>query len=67
MVYRKLAIPMTKHGNKKIKKLKWKIKIKKFLILIVPTPQNGQTHSSNSLALANELFECVWPFCGVGA
>ena len=43
MVYRKLAIPMTKHGNKKIKKLKWKIKIKKFLILIVPTPQNGQT------------------------
>ena len=67
MVYRKLAIPMTKHGNKKIKKLKWKIKIKKFLILIVPTPQNGQTHSNNSLAFANELFECVWPFCGVGA
>ena len=67
MVYRKLAIPMTKHGNKKIKKLKWKIKIKKFLILIVPTPQNGHTHSNNSLAFANELFECVWPFCGVGA
>ena len=23
------------------------------------TPQNGQTHSNNSSARANELFECV--------
>ena len=23
------------------------------------TPQNGQTHSSNSLETADELFECV--------
>ena len=28
-------------------------------------PQNGQTHSNNSSAFADELFECVWPFCGV--
>ena len=32
----------------------------------MPTPQNGQTHSNNSSALADKLFECVWPFCGVG-
>ena len=30
------------------------------------TPQNGQTHSNNSPAVADELFECVWPFCGIG-
>ena len=24
----------------------------------MPTPQNGQTHSNNSSAKANELFEC---------
>ena len=24
-------------------------------------------HSNNSSAVADELFECVWPFCGVGA
>ena len=27
-----------------------------------PNPQNGQTHSNNSLTVANELFECVWLF-----
>ena len=33
-----------------------------------PTPQNGQTHSDNpSRQFANELFECVWTFYGVGA
>ena len=36
------------------------------------TPQNDQTHSNNSLAFAddlfaNELFECLRPFCGIGA
>ena len=31
------------------------------------TPQNGQTHPNNSSALADELFERVWPFCGVPA
>ena len=36
------------------------------LTLKVPTPQNGQTHSNNLSARADELFECVWPFCGVG-
>ena len=40
-------------------------KVKSFLTLSVPTTQNGQTHSNNSLATADELFECVWPFCGV--
>ena len=33
----------------------------------MPTPQSGQTHSNNSLAVANDLFDCVRPFCGVGA
>ena len=31
----------------------------------MPTPQNGQTHSSNSPATVDELFEYVWPFFGV--
>ena len=30
-------------------------------------PQNGQTHSNDYLTKADELFKCVWPFCGVGA
>ena len=34
-------------------------------ISILSAP-NGQTHSNNSSATADELFECVWPFCGVG-
>ena len=29
------------------------------------TSQNGQTHSNNSSASADELFECVWPFCEI--
>ena len=29
-------------------------------------PQNGQTHSNNSSAVADELFECGWLFCAVG-
>ena len=33
----------------------------------MPTPNNGETHSDNSSATADELFDCVWPFCGVGA
>ena len=32
----------------------------------MPTSQNGQTHSNNSSAFADELFEYVWPFYGVG-
>ena len=31
----------------------------------MPTPQNGLTHSSNSSAVADDFFECVWLFCGV--
>ena len=37
------------------------------LTLLGPTTQNGQTRSNNSLDIANELFEYVQPFCGVGA
>ena len=38
-----------------------------FLTLEAPSPQNGQKHSQNSSAsFADELLECVWPFCGVG-
>ena len=37
------------------------------LTLKAPFPQNGETHSSNLSAAADELFECVSPFCGVGA
>ena len=29
------------------------------LTLKAPTPQNGQTHSNNSSAVADELSECV--------
>ena len=29
------------------------------LTLYSPTPQKGQTHSNNSSAIANELFECT--------
>ena len=32
----------------------------------MPIPQNGQKHSSNWSAVADELFECIWPVCGVG-
>ena len=38
-----------------------------YLTLQATTPQNSQTHSNNSSAVANELFKCVGPFCGVGA
>ena len=36
------------------------------LTLLTPTPENGQTHSNNSSAFADELSECVWPFCRAG-
>ena len=32
----------------------------------MPTLKIGQTHWNNLLAVADELFECVWPFCGIG-
>ena len=31
----------------------------------MPTSQNGQTHSNNLSEKANQLYECVWPFCGL--
>ena len=33
--------------------------------MVKPTLQNGQTHSNNSSATADELFEYVWPYCRV--
>ena len=36
------------------------------LTLYTPTLQNGQTHSNNSSVVADEMFECVWPFCEIG-
>ena len=33
----------------------------------MPTSQNGQALLNNSSAVGDELFECVWPFCGVDA
>ena len=38
-----------------------------FLTLYVLTPQNSQAHSNNLTTAADKLFECVWPFCDVGA
>ena len=37
------------------------------LALYAPDPQNDQMHSNNLSTVVDELFECVWPFCGVGA
>ena len=31
------------------------------ITLQVSTPENDQTYLNNSLATADELFECVWP------
>ena len=36
------------------------------LTLLTPTRENGQTDSNNSSAFADELSECVWPFCRAG-
>ena len=43
------------------------MKIINGLPLYAPSPQNGQTHSTYSSAFAEELFERVGPFCGIGA
>ena len=39
--------------------------IDEVLTLSAPNLQNDQTHSNNSSAKANDLFEDVWPFCGL--
>ena len=39
----------------------------RILTLLAPTLKNGQTHTNNSSAIAEELFECVWSFWGAGA
>ena len=35
------------------------------LTLEAPVSQIGQAQSKNYLAMADELFKYVWPFCGV--
>ena len=37
------------------------------LTLSASIPQNGLTHSNNSSANCDELFETIWPFCEIGA
>ena len=37
------------------------------IYLLNANPQNGQTHSNNSSAVAEEFFGCVWLFYRVGA
>ena len=32
----------------------------------MPTPENDQTHSKKSSAVADKLGDYVWPFWGVG-
>ena len=44
---------------------KWNLPLGTFLVNMTKSaPENGQRHSNNSLALADELFECFWLFCG---
>ena len=52
-----------------VKHLRWSFlqKCSTILTLWAPTPQNGQTYSNNSSALADELFGCVWLFCKICA
>ena len=43
------------------------VKLKIYLKPKAPAPKNGQTHSKDSSAIADELFDYAWPFCEVGA
>ena len=44
------------------------LKLNEFLIINPqPQPNKMAKHSDNSSAVADKLFECVWPFCEVGA
>ena len=54
------------HSNVLISQGTWFYLFRNVLTLQVPTQQNGLTHSNNLSADANELFESVWPFYGVG-
>ena len=42
----------------------WKLRY--HLILYAAISQNGQTLKQFVGKIADELFECVWPFCGIG-
>ena len=52
---------------KRKSRLRISLSIYVVLTLEVSASQNGQTHSNNSSAFAEGLFECVWPFCEVAA
>ena len=45
--------------SRKLGRSQLMVLIKLTLTLKAPIPQNGQTHSKNSSATADELFECV--------
>ena len=45
----------------------WFTSIRQIINPLNASPTNGQTHSNNSRAVSDEFFECVWPFCVVGA
>ena len=46
--------------------LLWVYQLQIVLALQASTPRNGQTRSNKLSPTAVKLFECVWPFCGVG-
>ena len=38
-----------------------------YLTLLAPISQNVKHTQTICRQFADELFECVWPFCGIGA
>ena len=61
----KQTISMSKNGKSYFAKNEFAFEALTVLCYWAPTPQNGKTHSNNSSATADELFESVWPFCKV--
>ena len=53
-----LNTPLNRAEYWKDVKEHWRVNL---LTLYVPTVQNGQTYSNISSAVADEVFECVWP------
>ena len=47
--------------------LKYTLDVQVGFLMNVMLIKNGQTHLNNLSAVVEDLFKCVWPFCGVGA
>ena len=64
----RLLIHLVRHTTKEEKITQYDV-IHTKLDLFNPLPIShiGQTHSNNSSAIADELFECVLPICWIGA